>query len=82
MGGHALARGTSGYAVAARLGHSLAVEGLVVATGGGPGAMEAGEPGAFCEDGRQLEDALERLAAVPSFRPDIAPWAEPGPPDP
>jgi len=75
MGGHALARGTSGYAVAARLGHSLAVDGLVVATGGGPGAMEAANLGAFCEDERQLEDALERLAAVPSFRPDIAPWA-------
>lgn len=75
MGGHALARGTSGYAVAARLGHSLAVEGLVVATGGGPGAMEAANLGAFCEDGRQLEDSLERLAAVPSFRPHIAPWA-------
>ena len=46
-----------------------------MATGGGPGAMEAANLGAFCEDGRQLEDALERLAAVPSFRPDIAPWA-------
>ena len=47
MGGHALARGTSGYAAAARLGRSLASAGLVVATGGGPGAMEAANLGAL-----------------------------------
>jgi predicted Rossmann-fold nucleotide-binding protein len=76
MGGHALARGTRGYAAAARLGHELAGTGLVVATGGGPGAMEAANLGAFCAQADRLEDALERLAAVPSFRPDIAPWAE------
>ncbi|MDF2143959.1 LOG family protein [Knoellia sp. p5-6-4] len=75
MGGHALARGTDGYAEAARLGHILAAEGLVVATGGGPGAMEAANLGAFCADTNRLEDALGRLAAVPSFSPDIAPWA-------
>jgi predicted Rossmann-fold nucleotide-binding protein len=78
MGGHALERGTQGYAAAARLGHALASRGLVVATGGGPGAMEAANLGAFCADGAQLEDALRRLAAVPSFRPDIAPWARLG----
>ena len=75
MGGHALERGTEGYAVAARLGHTLAARGLVVATGGGPGAMEAANLGAFCEEDERLDDALARLAAVPSFRPDIAPWA-------
>ena len=75
MGGHALARGTQGYAAASRLGHTLASHGLVVATGGGPGAMEAANLGAFCAEPAQLEDALQRLAAVPSFRPDIAPWA-------
>jgi predicted Rossmann-fold nucleotide-binding protein len=76
MGGHALARGTQGYAVAARLGHALATAGLVVATGGGPGAMEAANLGAFCPDPARLEDALDRLAAVPSFAPSIAPWAQ------
>lgn len=76
MGGHALERGTPRYAAAARLGHALAAAGLVVATGGGPGAMEAANLGAFCADPAQLEDALGRLAAVPSFRPDIAPWAQ------
>ena len=75
MGGHALERGTDGYAAAARLGHALASVGLVVATGGGPGAMEAANLGAFCAEPAQLDDALQRLAAVPSFRPDIAAWA-------
>jgi hypothetical protein len=37
--------------------------------------MEAANLGAFCGEPAQLEDALRRLAAVPSFRPDIAPWA-------
>jgi predicted Rossmann-fold nucleotide-binding protein len=76
MGGHALARGTSGYAGAAHLGHRLAGAGLVVATGGGPGAMEAANLGAFCGDAGRLEPAIERLAVVPSFHPDIAPWAQ------
>ena len=48
MGGHALARGTRGYAGAARLGHPSPRRALVVATGGGPGAMEAANLGAFC----------------------------------
>jgi predicted Rossmann-fold nucleotide-binding protein len=76
MGGHALARGTQGYAAAARLAHRLASGGLVVATGGGPGAMEAANLGAFCPDADRLAEAVERLSGVPSFRPDIAPWAQ------
>lgn len=75
MGGHALARGTTGYAGAAHLGHELAAAGPVVVTGGGPGAMEAANLGAFAQQREALEAALERLAAVPSFRPDIAAWA-------
>lgn len=75
MGGHALARGTSAYAAAARLGHDLATAGLVVVTGGGPGAMEAANLGAFAQHQEALDGAVERLAAVPSFRPDIGAWA-------
>ena len=52
MGGHALARGTSGYTAAAQLGHGLATAGLVVVTGGGPGAMEAANLGAFAQQRR------------------------------
>lgn len=46
MGGHAARRGTPAYADAARLGRALAVRGVMVCTGGGPGAMEAANLGA------------------------------------
>lgn len=77
MGGHALVRGHDGYAAAARLGRTLARDGLVVATGGGPGAMEAANLGAYlapCHD-EALDDALRQLADVPSFHDDIGSWA-------
>lgn len=75
MGGHAVPRGGAGYRQAATLGHDLARAGLVVATGGGPGAMEAANLGAFCRDGDRLDDAVVRLAGVPGFTPDVAAWA-------
>ena len=76
MGGHAVQRGDPAYAVTAHLGHRLAESGLVVVTGGGPGAMEAANLGAFTRDATALGPALERLASVPSFRPDVGAWAE------
>ncbi|MFL6167533.1 MAG: Rossmann fold nucleotide-binding protein [Ornithinibacter sp.] len=76
MGGHALARGTARYAGAALLGHRLAAGGLVVVTGGGPGAMEAANLGAFAADESSLADAVQRLAEVPLFQPDVGAWAE------
>ena len=77
MGGHALERGSTGYADAARLGHALGSR-LTVATGGGPGAMEAANLGAFAAGwpAAALDDALAALADVPSFRPDIGAWAD------
>jgi predicted Rossmann-fold nucleotide-binding protein len=75
MGGHALARGSTGYAAAARLGATLAGHGLVVATGGGPGAMEAANLGAFAGDRARLDAAMGQLATVPSFRPSVQAWA-------
>jgi predicted Rossmann-fold nucleotide-binding protein len=76
MGGHAIERGTGTYADAARLGHALGSR-LTVATGGGPGAMEAANLGAFVPDGdpEALERVLDAVARVPSFRPDIGAWA-------
>ena len=72
MGGHALERGSEAYADAARLGHELGGH-LTVATGGGPGAMEAANLGAFLP--ADLDAALAELSQVPSFRPDIGAWA-------
>ena len=76
MGGHALERGTAGYTGAAHLGHALAEAGFVVATGGGPGAMEAANLGAYAAFADAVDGAVERLAGVPSFRSGIGPWAQ------
>lgn len=76
MGGHAAQRGSAAFADAARLGHSLADAGLVVLTGGGPGAMEAANLGALAPTLASLESALVDLARVPSYRPDISAWAD------
>ncbi len=77
MGGHALGRDSREYGEAARLGRQLAEDGYVVATGGGPGAMEAANLGARLPelDESGLEDVVRRLARVPHFRPSVDAWA-------
>ena len=77
MGGHRLARGTDAYAGAARLGRALTRAGHTVATGGGPGAMEAANLGAYAApfDDGMLEKALEMLSAAPSFEDSVGDWA-------
>ncbi|MFC8349069.1 LOG family protein [Streptomyces sp. NPDC057280] len=77
MGGHAMARGTQAYAGAARLGRELTRSGLTVATGGGPGAMEAANLGAYAApyDDDMLTEALRLLAEAPGFTPSVTDWA-------
>lgn len=77
MGGHALKRGEEPYASAAHLAQHLASR-YVVATGGGPGAMEAANLGAYLAGAPStaLPEALDLLATVPSFRPSIRAWAQ------
>lgn len=75
MGGHALARGSADFTATCRLGHALAQAGLVVATGGGPGAMEAANLGAWAAGPAELAAALGHLRAVPHFDRDISRWA-------
>jgi len=78
MGGHALARDDAAYAGAARFAHRLAGAGLTVATGGGPGAMEAANLGARLagEDAKVLEEVLTTIAAHPAFHEDVTAWAD------
>lgn len=78
MGGHALRRDDPRYREAARLGHLLG-ERLTVATGGGPGAMEAANLGAWLAGRAEsdLQRAWETLKEVPHFAPDVSAWARP-----
>jgi predicted Rossmann-fold nucleotide-binding protein len=75
MGAHAAQRGDPGYAEAARLGQALGRH-AVVATGGGPGSMEAANLGAYLagEPAESLADALDQVARVPSYHPDVGAW--------
>ncbi|MFI5086080.1 MAG: LOG family protein [Actinomycetales bacterium] len=77
MGGHATRRGSGAFRDAAALGRLLAAAGHLVATGGGPGAMEAANLGAYLAgyDDGALAEALGLLAAVPGFRPSVSGWA-------
>ncbi len=72
MGGHHLRRGSEPFARAVELGAALAQAGVCVATGGGPGAMEAANLGAassaLTPDERSA--LIAELATAPSFYDD------------
>ena len=80
MGGHAVDRGQPAYAEAVRLGKALAEAGYTVATGGGPGAMEAANLGATLAGAAdaEVDETLARIATVPSFKPSVTDWARAG----
>ena len=77
MGGPAAVRGSSGYAQTLRLGAQLAEAGYAVATGGGPGAMEAANAGAWLAGRSQadLDAALGLLAKAPDALRHRTSWA-------
>lgn len=80
MGGHGSQRGSAGYVEAAHLGAALVRSGARVATGGGPGAMEAANLGGYLAgvpgmDEAQMNAEIAQLAAVPGPVPDPGAWA-------
>jgi predicted Rossmann-fold nucleotide-binding protein len=74
MGGHGMARNTAGYAGVAQLSHRLSGLGFLVASGGGPGAMEAVHLGAFLTRKSQgvLQEMVLRLATKPELPKNVA----------
>ncbi len=69
MGGHKVGRDSATYRTVAQLARELARGDNVVASGGGPGAMEATHLGAMLagRDDNALNDAIASLAATPTF---------------
>ncbi len=70
MGGHAMKRGTAEYERVARIAWELCRRGYFIATGGGPGAMEAANLGAWMGgySAQELERALQLLSVEPDYR--------------
>jgi predicted Rossmann-fold nucleotide-binding protein len=70
MGGHSLERGDPQYASVARISRALTRHGLLMLSGGGPGAMEATHLGAWMANFD--DDELDAAIAMLSPRPDGA----------
>lgn len=69
MGGHSLHRDHPTYRTVANVARSLTRTGRLVVTGGGPGAMEAGNLGAWLapQPNSALDDAIETLSAETDY---------------
>lgn len=77
MGGHSMGRDETAYRDVARLTRSLTRAGYLCASGGGPGAMEATNLGAWLapHPDDALDAALEILATAPHYEP-VTGWLD------
>lgn len=69
MGGHSMARSRGAYAEVARMARWLCQDGFLLASGGGPGAMEATHVGAWfaSRPEEELLEAIDLLAEAPRY---------------
>lgn len=69
MGGHSTGRDDSSFRKVAHLARRLTAEGYFIASGGGPGIMEAANLGAYLADldEGELEAILDDLASAPKY---------------
>ena len=69
MGGHAMQRDDQDFRTVAHVAWRLSRAGLFVATGGGPGAMEAANLGAWMSgsSAAALDEAVAMLSSAPSY---------------
>lgn len=77
MGGHDRSRKDAIYGQVARMALTLSQAGYTIATGGGPGLMEAGNLGAYCAGFADPEETLARTLdalALGSFDPMAPHW--------
>lgn len=74
MGGHGMPRSRDAYANVARIARRLSQRGFLLASGGGPGAMEATHVGSWFADRDEEEmlEAIDVLAEAPRY--DDALW--------
>ncbi len=70
MGGHSLSRADAAYRDVAIIARALTREGFLMASGGGPGAMEATHLGAWlaAHPDEALDASLKLLADAPSYK--------------
>ncbi len=69
MGGHSMLRGEGSYATVAKMSRVLAQKGYLMASGGGPGAMEATHLGVWFADYEEsdLDEAICILSEAPKY---------------
>ena len=70
MGGHALKRTDESFRKVAHISKVLTEKGKIMASGGGPGAMEATHFGAWMAGRKEdeVEDALKMISVAPTFQ--------------